>query len=58
MTTTHHTAGTSTNTTCDMTSAWVQAHDHLVSIFSKDVTCIACLDKIAAMKAAGFIPKH
>jgi hypothetical protein len=58
MTTTHHISGTSIITTCGMSTDSVHLADELVSIFTRDTTCPACLARIDKLTAIGKSPKY
>jgi hypothetical protein len=43
---------------CGVTSAFVQMNGHLISVFGRDTTCIACNRELKKLADMGFVPER
>lgn len=57
-TTIHYLGGRLINTLCGLDPNKVHTNVEMSSIFAADVTCSACVTKIAELAEMGFVPKR
>lgn len=54
----HYAGGTNVNALCGKTSVEIQRDSNMITIFSSEVNCPACLREIDRLRDLGFVPKR